>query len=113
MVLTEVGSQGRAELSRHRSRRTERVVEGPFVRVPSAPVRYTLRGVLEFCHCSRGYGYPWSRRQCRGDGDKGGRRRLGPLPIGVFRRRRHPYDGGRPQPRALKLAQGHMVMVVP
>ena len=45
MVLTEVGSQGRAELYRYCSRRTERVVEGPLVRVPWAPVRHTLRGV--------------------------------------------------------------------
>ena len=49
MVLTEVGSQGRAELCRYCSCRTERVVEGPFVRVPWAPVRHTLCGVLEFC----------------------------------------------------------------
>ena len=48
MVLTEVGSQGRAELCRYSSRRTERVVEGPLIRVPWALVRHTLRGYLNF-----------------------------------------------------------------
>ena len=105
MVLTEVGSQGRAQLCRYYSRRTEPVVEGPFVRVPWASVRYTLRGVLEFCHCNRGHGYPWSRQRCRGDGGEGGRRHLGPLPLGVCRRRKHPHDGGRPHPSALQMAQ--------
>ena len=33
MVLTEVGSQGRAALCRYCPRLTKRVVEGPFVRV--------------------------------------------------------------------------------
>ena len=74
MVLTEVGSQGRAEPCRYCSRRTKRLVEGPFVRVSWAAVRYTFRGALELCHCSRGYGYPWPRRSAvvtvtRGAGD--------------------------------------------
>ena len=73
MVLKEPGLQGRADLRQYYSHRTKRVVEGPLVRVPWAPVRHTLRGVLELCHCSRGYGYPWPGRQWRGDGDEGGR----------------------------------------
>ena len=85
--------EGRA-MSVYCSRRTAPVVEGPFVRVPCAFVCSTLRGVLEFCHCSRGYGYPWPRQMCRGDGDEGGRRHLGPLPLGVCRRRKHPHDRG-------------------
>ena len=45
MVLTEVGLQGMAELCRYCSRCTERVVEGPLIRVPRAPVRHTLRDI--------------------------------------------------------------------
>ena len=58
MVLTEVGSRGRAELCRYCSRRTEQVVEGPLLCVPWAPVCHPLRGVPELCHRSRGNGYP-------------------------------------------------------
>ena len=77
MVLSEVGLQGRAELYRSCSRRTERVVEGPLIREPRALVRHTFQGVLELCHRSRGNGYPRPRRECRSDGDQGGRRCLG------------------------------------
>ena len=85
MVFTKVGSQGRVKLSRHCTRRADRVVEEPLIWVPWAPVRHTLRKVFELRHRNQGDGYPRPRWQRRGACDQGGWRCLGPLPVCVHR----------------------------